>query len=124
MGNAEPGKLAGGHLAAKNMPPGTCIQVIVWEGQGGGFPNFVHYGGATPPRTHHDRASGSGALAPQALLYKYGGGSPLAFFPSPVRAPMDRYVVIGNPVSHSLSPAIHAMFARATGEAIEYATLA
>jgi shikimate dehydrogenase len=36
---------------------------------------------------------------------------------------MDRYVVIGNPVSHSLSPAIHAHFARETGEAIEYATL-
>jgi shikimate dehydrogenase len=36
---------------------------------------------------------------------------------------MDKYVVIGNPVSHSLSPAIHARFAAATGEAIEYATL-
>jgi shikimate dehydrogenase len=36
---------------------------------------------------------------------------------------MDRYVVIGHPVSHSLSPFIHARFARATGEAIEYATL-
>ncbi len=36
---------------------------------------------------------------------------------------MDRYVVIGNPVSHSLSPAIHARFAAATGEAMEYATL-
>jgi shikimate dehydrogenase len=36
---------------------------------------------------------------------------------------MDRYVVIGNPVSHSLSPAIHAAFARATGQAIEYSTL-
>ena len=36
---------------------------------------------------------------------------------------MDRYVVIGNPVAHSLSPRIHAAFARALGEAIEYSKL-
>lgn len=36
---------------------------------------------------------------------------------------MDRYVVIGNPVAHSLSPEIHAHFARATGEAISYERL-
>ena len=33
---------------------------------------------------------------------------------------MDRYVVFGNPVSHSLSPAIHAAFAKAEGDAIDY----
>lgn len=36
---------------------------------------------------------------------------------------MDKYVVIGNPVAHSLSPAIHSQFAELLGEAIEYTTL-
>lgn len=36
---------------------------------------------------------------------------------------MDKYVVIGNPVEHSLSPAIHARFAAITGDRLEYSKL-
>ncbi|MXY52208.1 MAG: shikimate dehydrogenase [Gammaproteobacteria bacterium] len=35
----------------------------------------------------------------------------------------DQYAVIGNPVAHSLSPRIHAMFAAETAQAISYGTL-
>ncbi len=43
--------------------------------------------------------------------------------PSRFPLPVDRYVVIGNPVAHSLSPEIHARFAEQGGERIEYSRL-
>jgi shikimate dehydrogenase len=43
--------------------------------------------------------------------------------PAPDTTPFDHYLVAGNPVAHSQSPFIHAMFAQATGQALRYGRL-
>ena len=37
-----------------------------------------------------------------------------------MQAPRDRFAVVGNPIGHSLSPAIHSAFAQQTNQVIDY----
>src|SRR5205085_9784338 len=60
-------------------------------------------------RTQRQRTRIEQVAAAGAILYKLG--------------PMDRYVVIGNPIAHSLSPTIHAQFAQLVGEDVDYSIL-
>src|SRR5216684_3085016 len=98
MGNARLRKAGRGHELAKSMPPPTGDNLLITLGETPCVANLC----TIMVRSH-----------PQRTIFSQ------RHLPSP----MDRYVVIGNPVSHSLSPAIHAHFARQTGEPLEYATL-
>lgn len=47
-------------------------------------------------------------------------GPPFGAQNPPMSGTVDQYGVVGHPVAHSLSPFIHAMFARQTGQAMSY----
>ena len=70
----------------------------------------MHTGGAHESFMHHHRAD--------AAKFKAAGPPTLYLMSTGAR-----FVVIGNPVAHSLSPTIHARFAKQAGVALEYSTL-
>jgi len=83
-----------------------------------------------PRTTKEHKRGGGGAQAAHTIKLGRGSGGvryDVGFSRgAPKRArllPVDRYVVIGNPVAHSLSPEIHARFAAAMGETLEYGRL-
>jgi len=74
----------------------------------------MHHGRASARRRGGTLMDGRTAATPWHIM---------AGCPTVSARAMDRYAVIGNPISHSLSPYIHRRFAEGSGEGIAYEAL-